>query len=285
VGWIAPRGVVAAAVAGVFGPLLAERGIAGAQLLLPLVFVLILTTVVLHGFSLGRLARKLELSARHQGGLILAGAGAWSSGLAKKLHELEVPVIVADSAWHRLRAARQAGVPVFFGELLSEHAEHALELGAYGSLLATTNNDAYNALVCARFAPELGRQNIFQLASDEVAEPRRPSAELRGRTAMSREIQYEDLQRHWYQGWGFRRTKLTESFDQKALGNALPEGALPVLVIGPRQEVRLLEADKPLRAEPGEQVIWFGPKAAEAGSKREQADNGNSAAEKPRPLV
>jgi hypothetical protein len=58
-----------------------------------------------------------------------------------------------------------------------------------------------------------------------------------------------------------------------------------VLVIGPRQEVRLLEADKPLRAEPGEQVIWFGPKAAEAGSKREQADNGNSAAEKPRPLV
>jgi hypothetical protein len=47
-----------------------------------------------------------------------------------------VPVIIADSAWHRLRKARQAGVPVYFGELLSEHAEHELELGAFGSLLA-----------------------------------------------------------------------------------------------------------------------------------------------------
>jgi NhaP-type Na+/H+ or K+/H+ antiporter len=63
VGWIAPRGVVAAAVAGVFGPLLAARAQAGAELLLPLVFVLILTTVVLHGFSLGWLARRLDLSA------------------------------------------------------------------------------------------------------------------------------------------------------------------------------------------------------------------------------
>jgi NhaP-type Na+/H+ or K+/H+ antiporter len=284
VGWIAPRGVVAAAVAGVFGPLLAERGIAGAELLLPLVFVLILTTVVLHGFSLGRLARRLDLSAQRQGGLILAGAGAWSSGLAKKLHELEVPVIVADSAWHRLRAARQANVPVYFGELLSEHAEHSLELGAFSSLLATTNNDAYNALVCARFAPELGRQNIFQLASGEVAEPRKPSPELRGRTAMSQQIQYEDLQRRWYQGWGFRHSTLTESFDVEMLKSALPEDAVPVLVIGPKQQVRLLEADKPLRAEAGEHVIWFGPKGAEAET-RDRAENGSSAAEKPRPLV
>jgi len=284
VGWIAPRGVVAAAVAGVFGPLLAEHGMDGAELLLPLVFVLILVTVVLHGFSLRWLARGLHLSAQRQGGLILAGAGAWSSGLAKKLHELEVPVIVADSAWHRLRAARQAGVPVYFGELLSEHAEHSLELGAFSSLLATTNNDAYNALVCARFAPELGRQNIFQLATGEVAEPRKPSPELRGRTAMSDEILYEDLQRRWYQGWSFRCSTLTETFDVEMLKTALPDDAVPVLVIGPKQEVRMLEAGKGLRAEPGEDVIWFGPKAAEA-EPRDPADNGTTAAEKPRPLV
>ncbi len=284
VGWIAPRGVVAAAVAGVFGPLLAERGLAGAELLLPLVFVLILTTVVLHGYSLGRLALSLDLSAQRQGGLILAGAGAWSSGLALRLRELQAPVIVADSAWHRLRAARQAGVPVYFGELLSEHAEHSLELGAFSSLLATTNNDAYNALVCARFAPELGRQKIFQLASGEVAEPRKPSPELRGCTAMSQDIQYEDLQRRWYQGWGFRRSALTETFGVEMLMTALPQDAVPVLVIGPKQQVRLFEAGKPLRAEPGEDVIWFGPKGA-AADARDAADHGNTAAEKPRPLV
>ena len=280
VGWIAPRGVVAAAVAGVFGPTLAERGFAGGELLLPLVFTLIIATVVLHGFSLRWLARRLDLSARREGGLIIAGATTWSSALATALHKLEVPVIVADNAWHRLRRARLAGVPVFFGELLSEHAENSLELGAFGSLLAATNNDAYNALVCAHYAPELGRQRVYQLAPDEVAEPRRASPAARGRTAFADDIQYEDLQRSWYQGWAFHNTGITDAFGVGAFRSGLPEDAILVLVIGVRKDVRLIEAGKELKAEPGDRVLWFGceeecaPPAGVTG-----------AAEKPRPLV
>jgi NhaP-type Na+/H+ or K+/H+ antiporter len=280
VGWIAPRGVVAAAVAGVFGPALAAQGHAGAEELLPLVFTLILTTVVLHGFSLGWLARRLDLSARRTGGLIIAGGTAWSSGLAKALHEREVPVIVADNAWHRLRGARLAGVPVYFGELLSEHAEHSLELGAYGNLLAVTNNDAYNALVCAHFAPELGRQRVFQLATDEVAEPRRPSPTARGRIAFGDDIQYEDLQRHWYQGWGFHSSRITESFGIDDFRAKLPDGAMPILVISTKREVRVLEAGSALKAEPDERVLWLGCK----DTCTPDAD-GEAVALTPRPLV
>lgn len=260
VGWIAPRGVVAAAVAGVFGPALAERGFAGAEQLLPLVFTLILLTVVVHGFSLGWMARRLDLSAQRRGGLIIAGGTAWSNALARALHERKVPVIVADNAWHRLRSARLAGVPVFFGEVLSEHAEYALELGAYGNLLAAGNNDAYNALVCAHFAPELGSQKVFQLASGETAEVRRPSPAARGRTAFSNAVQYEDLERHWYQDWGFHGTRITENFDLKTMRAALPEGAIPLLVIDGDNEVSLIEADKPLKAAAGQRVLWFGCK-------------------------
>ena len=280
VGWIAPRGVVAAAVAGVFGPALAEQGFVGAEELLPLVFTLILATVVLHGFSLGWLARRLDLSARRTGGLIIAGGTAWSNGLAKVLHQQEVPVIVADNAWHRLRRARLAGVPVFFGELLSEHAENSLELGAVGSLLAATNNDAYNALVCAHYAPELGRQRVYQLAPDEVAEPRRASPAARGRIAFADDIQYEDLQRAWYQGWEFHNTGITEAFGVDAFRAGLPEDAILVLVIGERKDVRLIEAGKGLKAEPGDRVLWFGCEAACAPPA-----GVTGAAEKPRPLV
>ncbi|MEA3639402.1 MAG: sodium:proton antiporter [Lamprobacter sp.] len=261
-GWIAPRGVVAAAVAGVFGPALAERGFSGAEQLLPLVFTLILLTVVLHGFSLGWMARRLSLSAQRRGGLIIAGGTAWSNGLAKALHEREVPVILVDNAWHRLRGARLAGVPIYFGELLSEHAEYALELGAYGNLLAVSNNDAYNALVCAHFAPELGTQKVFQLASGDTSETRRPSPAARGRTAFSSEVQYEDLQRHWYQSWGFYGTRISESFDLKALRSTLPEGAIPLLVINSDNEATLIEADKTFKATPGQRVLWFGCKTA-----------------------
>jgi len=280
VGWIAPRGVVAAAVAGIFGPALAEQGYAGAEELLPLVFTLILATIVLHGFSLGWLARRLDLSARRGGGLIIAGGTAWSSGLAQALHEHEVPVIVADNAWHRLRGARLNGIPVYFGELLSEHAEQSLELGAYGNLLAVTNNDSYNALVCAHYAPELGRQKVYQLATDATAEPRRPAPGARGRTAFSDEVQYEDLQRHWYQGWGFHSTRITNNYGIDQFKAQLPEGAIPILIIGVKNEVRVLEAGRSLKAEPKERVLWFGCKDV-----CRPEPNGSPAALKPRPLV
>jgi len=260
VGWIAPRGVVAAAVAGVFGPALADQGYAGAEQLLPLVFTLILATIVLHGFSLGSLARWLDLSARRGGGLIIAGATAWGKALARALHEREVPVIVADNVWHRLRSARLDGVPVYFGELLSEHAEHSLELGAFGNLLAVTDNDAYNALVCAHFAPELGRQKVYQLGTGEVPEERRPAPGARGRTALAYDVQYEDLQRHWYQGWGFHSSRITDSYGIDDFQARLPEGAIPILVIGEKKNLRILEANRPLKAEPNEQVLWFGCK-------------------------
>jgi NhaP-type Na+/H+ or K+/H+ antiporter len=262
VGWIAPRGVVAAAVAGIFGPALVDNGFAGAETLLPLVFSLIFATILLHGFSLGWLARRLDLSAQRRGGLIIAAATAWSSGLAKALHQRGVPVIVADNGWRRLRAARLAGVPVYFGELLSEHAEQSLELGAYGNLLAAGNNDAYNSLVCAHFAPELGRQKVYQLAVGEVAETRQPAPAARGRTAFADNVLYEDLQRHWYQGWGFHATRISASFGMDDLRRSLPKDAVPLLVLDDAGGVRIIEAGRALRVEPGQQVLWFGCKQA-----------------------
>jgi voltage-gated potassium channel Kch len=260
VGWIAPRGVVAAAVAGVFGPALAVQGYTGGKLLLPLVFALILVTVVIHGFSLGWLARRLGLSATGEGGLLIAGAGPWSTGLAEALHKLEVPVLVADSSWHRLRTARLAGVPVYFGELLSEQAETSLELGEMGSLLAATSNDAYNALLCAHYAAELGRQRVYQLPAEEVAEHRRPGPTARGLTAFADGVQFEDLERGWYGGWTFQRTGITEDYGQEAFLAALPEGAVPLLVITAKGAVRVIAAEHPLKADPGDRILWFGRK-------------------------
>ena len=260
VGWIGPRGVVAAAVAGVFGPALADQGYAGGELLLPLVFALILITVVLHGFTLAPIARLLNLSTPRQGGLMIVGASPWSKGLALALHELEVPVLLADSAWHRLRQARLAGLPVYYGELLSEQAENSLELGEMGSMLATTSNDAYNALVCAHFATELGRQQAFQLAMAELPEHRRLAAGARGMTAFSDDVQYEDLEAAWYRGWTFQRTKITADFDLDTLLASLPDGAIPLLVIGDKQRVRILGAEASLKAAPGNRVVWFGRK-------------------------
>ncbi|MBK1722478.1 cation:proton antiporter [Thiocystis violacea] len=260
IGWIAPRGIVAAAVAGVLGPGLVARGYADGDLLLPLVFALILTTVLLHGFSLGWLARKLDLSASPRQGLLISGANPWSTGLAQAVHAYKVPVLITDRAWHRLRRARHAGLPVYFGELLSEHAESELELSDYGSLLALSSNDAYNSLVCAQYTPAFDRWHVYQLATEPSHASRKPGASLRGRIFLSAEVQYEDLQRGWYRGWTFQATSITKEFGVEQLLEMLPEGALPVLVISKDAGVRLLAADAGIKAEAGDRVLWFGAK-------------------------
>ncbi len=99
IAWIAPRGIVAAAVAGAFAPGLTEMGFLGAEKLVPLVFTLILLTVMLHGFSIGWLARRYGLAASQNNGVLLVGESPWSLELAQELKS------------SRAQGARRAGDP------------------------------------------------------------------------------------------------------------------------------------------------------------------------------
>ena len=80
--WIAPRGIVAAATAGVMGPSLVEAGY-DASVLLPLVFAVIFATVFAHGLSLNWLSERLGLSSKHRDGVLIVGASPWTVELAR----------------------------------------------------------------------------------------------------------------------------------------------------------------------------------------------------------
>ena len=68
---------------------------------------------------------------------------------------------------HNLREARDLGVPTYFGDILSEAAEHHLDVHNYEFMIAVTDNDAYNTLVTTDWGPEFGRANVFQTARDK----------------------------------------------------------------------------------------------------------------------
>jgi len=232
-GWIAPRGIVAAAVAGLFGAELTRQGYVGAELLLPLVFALIVLTVALHGLSIGWLARRLDLAAAPRDGIMLVGASPWSIGLAAELHKNEIPVVLVDSRWHNLKPARMKHIPTHYGELLSERTEEVLELSHITKLLATTPNEAYNTLVCSRFGPELGHHNVFELGWSESREPaaKTPSKSLRGRTLFADDLTYDALTEQHNAGWQFETTPLSEQFRAKDALAAKAQGAQPIAAI------------------------------------------------------
>lgn len=260
-GWIAPRGIVAAAVAGVFGPRLASAGYGDGDLLVPLIFSLVFATVLAHGFTLGPLSRWLKLAAESRNRVLIVGASPWSTELSRLLKSLEVNVLLVDTSWHRLREARLAGIPVYYGELLSENAEQSLELHDVGTLLALTSNDAYNALVCTAFANELGRNKIYQLPiySADEDDPRALARTVRGQVAFSEHAVYEDLWSHLAAGWKFHKTRLTENYGWEEFLHESAEETIHVMRVEPDGGIVVHTPQGKFEPRVGDTVISFGP--------------------------
>lgn len=261
VAWIAPRGIVAAAMAGFFGPRLVDHGYADGDLLMPLVFALILLTVTLHGATIRWLARGLELAVAEQNGVLIVGASRWSVGLAQILKEMEISVIVADTSWSRLRPARLSSIPVYFGEILSEESDESLEFNEIGYVLSATSNDAYNALVCTHFARERGYHRVFQLpmhtAEDKDTRSLRHS--LRGAIAFEEAEVYGELERRAYTGWKFQKTRFTEDYSYEDHLRDRPADAMEVLLHRKSGEVVFKKPDTQLEPATEDTLVTFAP--------------------------
>ncbi|MEA1941009.1 MAG: sodium:proton antiporter [Pseudomonadota bacterium] len=276
VGLIGPRGVVAAATAGHLAAELIEVGRADAAILAPLVFATVFASVVGCGFAVTPLARLFGLSQSGPERLLIVGANPWSLGLADALKKNDVPLTIADTSWRRLSGARLEGHDVYFGEVLSEAAEWRLEPSRFAALIAATPNDAYNALVCIDYAPELGRSRVFQLSAHDSGEdvekadddPRAIAFTARGRTLIRRGRGYDSLARDWWQGWRFRATHITEEYTLEDHLAELGDTADLILARRANGTIVLLGPGRDAPSAPGTVIVSFAPPKAQ----RERAD-------------
>ncbi|WP_294621456.1 sodium:proton antiporter [uncultured Roseovarius sp.] len=254
VGFTGPRGVVLVAVAGLFGERLVAEGIEKAALLTPLAFALVAATVVLHGFSLRPMARALGLAGAATPGVIIVGGSRFAASLAKALGELEVPVLVTDANRTRLRAAREEGLPVFFGDILSEAAEHGVEIMSYGKVIAASDNDAYNTLVATDLAPEFGRENVFQFKRAKQDSRRHALPSTLGGRAIAGGLTYYEIASKMNTGWEVRRTRLSEDYTLDDWREANPDAVL-VAEVPEGGDLRILAEDATPKAVPGTRLL------------------------------
>lgn len=262
IGWIAPRGIVAVAVAGFFATELAAQGRMDAAILTPLAFTMVFATVIVHGFSIAPLAKALGLSrANGPQGLLLVGANPWSVALAQELRDADIPLILADPSWSSLREARLAGIRVFHGEVLSETAEEKLDHAQIDWLLAASANDAYNALVCVEFAPELSRHRVYQLSGQEKnqSDSNTIAFTARGRIAINPGRTYGSLRRDFWHGWTFRKTTLSADYPLERFMADLPQNADLILARNAAGELSILSDAKPPQDQEGTLIISFCP--------------------------
>ncbi|WP_417250710.1 cation:proton antiporter [Celeribacter sp.] len=207
-----PRGVVLVAVAGLFGERLAAAGVVDGAVLGPLAFLLVAVTVVIHGFSLAPFGRFLGLAQTGTPGVLVLGGSRFSTALGEALTKADVPVLIVDPNHARLVRPRSAGLDVFFGDVLSEAAEHSLEVLSYRTIIAATENDAYNTLVATDLAPEFGRDQTWQIARHrgELARHALPS-QLGGRPFGAGKT-FRELEDLMIAGWKISITRLSEEY-------------------------------------------------------------------------
>jgi len=153
--WLAPRGIVAAAVASLFAVDLAEAHIAGGTEMRAMVFLVIAGTVTLQGLSAGPMAGWLGVRLPARVGFLVLGANALGRLVAARLTRLGVKVLVIDSSAEACAAAREEGLSVIETDALSP--AKLVDAGIFSTryALGITPNEHVNYLFARRIAHDL----------------------------------------------------------------------------------------------------------------------------------
>lgn len=232
IAWIAPRGIVAIAVTSLFAIRLVDLGYEGADALVPLVFSVVIVTIIAHGFSAGYVARLLGIDQGAGRAVLLVGANPWSIALAKLLkNNMKMDVLMVDQSRTALRAARSAELEVYHGDIAAEAHGHDIDMGKYQHLLALSENDAENQLIASDLGPEMGYEQITIVACEGAEHGSAAGSGGRARSLLKSGRTLDDLEDLIEDGWKFSCTNITDKFGWKDFQANLEEGEEAVAVL------------------------------------------------------
>lgn len=251
--WLAPRGIVAAAVASVFA-LHAEGG--GSELVAA-TFTVIIGTVTVYGLTIGPLAQRLGLASPNPQGIVILSAHPGARAIALKVKEAGFRVLMVDSNPDNIRVARMEGLSTWLGSILSHQAIEEMDLGGIGRFLALTPNREVNSLAGQHFSEVFGRDSVFLLPSPPAKGIRAETAPkfVHGRIAFGPEITFDYLQNRFAQGAEVKKTKLTDEFDFQAFQAHYDGTAVPLFLVSESGKLTVFTAVDPPQPKIGQTVI------------------------------
>jgi NhaP-type Na+/H+ or K+/H+ antiporter len=167
ISWVGPRGIVAAGIASLFGLKLMMKGEAGAQYITPLVFMIVLGTVLLNATTARFVAKIMGVFLTASNGIMIIGASDFARLIASYLQKNNRRVVLVDSNLDHINAAKKMGLEaiqenVYTGDLLEN-----IELNDVGYLLALTGSPSINQYTIEKFGPMFGEHGSFRLISSQ----------------------------------------------------------------------------------------------------------------------
>lgn len=169
ISWVGPRGIVAAGIASLFGGKLLNAGVAGAEYITPLVFMVVLGTVLLNATTARLFARIVGVFLKNSEGVLIIGASKFSRLIANYLKKNGRHVVLIDSNQVNIEKSKSLGLEAISTNIYSETLEDNIELNDVGYLMALTGNPEINKYAINKFKKQFGENGSFRVVShDEV---------------------------------------------------------------------------------------------------------------------
>ncbi|MFT4790983.1 MAG: NhaP-type Na+/H+ or K+/H+ antiporter [Arcticibacterium sp.] len=163
ISWVGPRGIVAAGIASLFGSKLVARGEIGAEYITPLVFMIVLGTVLLNATTARLVAKWLGVFLKTSEGILIVGAAPASRLIAQYLQDNNRHVVLIDNNETNISKAQDKGLEAITANIFSDNLADNIELNDMGYLMALTGNADINAFAIERFTKQFGENGAFRL--------------------------------------------------------------------------------------------------------------------------
>jgi len=167
VSWVGPRGIVAAGIASLFGSKLMKQGVEGAEYITPLVFMIVLGTVLLNATTARFFAKIVGVFLTKSDGILIVGASKVSRLLAQYLDNNGRNVVVIDSNQTNIEKAREMGLEAITTDIYTNTLNDNIELNDVGYLMALTGSSDINKYAINKFGKQFGENGSFRLVSKE----------------------------------------------------------------------------------------------------------------------
>ncbi len=172
ISWVGPRGIVAAGIASLFGSKLIKQGVEGAEYITPLVFMIVLGTVLLNATTARLFAKLVGVFLKRSEGILIVGASPFARLIGEYLENNGRHVVLIDSNQTNVQLAQEQGLDAINADIYSEELSNNIELNDVGFLMALTGSKDINNYAINRFREQFGESGYFRLiTSDEIDDP------------------------------------------------------------------------------------------------------------------
>lgn len=258
ISWIAPRGIVAAAVSALFSLKLEQIGYEGAGVIVPIVFLVIITTVVVQSLTAKPVASMLKMRAPPPNGFLIFGGSKFSRLMAKEMIAQDIPVTVADTNWDAVREARMSEIPAYFGNPASDHAARHMDMDRLGRVLVMSPYKQLNPVIAYHFEYTIGKDKVWGLTTNE--QTARPSHQVGERyakrtTLFDEGVTYGYLASAVSHGAVVKTTRITEEFTYEDYLEQYGDRVIPLIAIDAEHKSHVILLGQDLEVAPDWRLI------------------------------